>query len=398
MRKILTIIILLLSAFIMSACNNNSSNQQTEEITGNVTLPVAVSLDSSDGVTQFPYEVEDQSIQISWSSSDSTIASIDNEGYVTIHKEGKVEITATSGTHISSSDLFVTVDKYTDYIRINTKAEFLMYFTNPINFNSPNKKYVLTKDIDFGGDTIDPIGGWDVSTDEESIDPNTAFRATLDGRGYALMNFTINNPLNTKTDGSYFGVSLIPFMYDGVVRNLNIINANFSGTGFTGSIAGKILYGVIENCFVQGTITSTSGNMGIPAGGIAGIVGPDAIIRNVIIDVKVNGGYIYTGFNFGTGTNCNAISETLDDSERRRPMKNTADSTLKGNDDEDAALNDFLDSARIENDQLGDFDSYTLTETAKQNIWTITEGYMPFLIRMDGMTPDWAMIGEVNET
>ena len=353
-----------------------------------------MSIDSSDGEVQYPFETEGDTEAIEWSSSNATIASIDQLGVVTVHRQGQVTITASSGEYSSNSTLMATYEKYTDYIRINTKAEFLMIFSNPDNFNSPDKKYVLNTDIDFNGDHIDPIGGWDVSNDEIPIDPDTQFRATLDGRGFALMNFTIDSPRSTRVDGRYYGVSLIPFMYDGVVRNLNIIDATFIGTGFTGSIAGKILYGVIENCFIKATITATAENMSIPAGGIAGIVGPDAIIQNVILDIKVNGGYIYSGFNFGIGRNSNAVSETLDDSERRHPIHSTALTTNNGSEEEDAALTGWPDSLRLETEQLPYMENYTFTEKAKQNYWTITDGYMPFLIRHDGLTPIWAKLDE----
>ncbi len=396
MKKILNVSLLMIFITVLAACSstNTQSETTTEYITGMVTLPVALSIDSSDGVMKIPFETEGDEEAIIWSSSDTNIASIDEQGYVTVLAEGQVTLTAVSGSHTATTKLIATFDKYTDYIRINTKTEFLATFSNPANYSNPNNRYVLATDIDFGGDNIEPIGGWDLSNDETPMDPNTQFRATLDGRGYALKNFNISNPRSTKVGTDYFGVSLFPFIYDGTVRNLNIIDASFSGTGFTGSIAGKILYGTIENCFVRATITATSDNSGIPAGGIAGIIGPDAIVKNVILDVKVNGGYIYSGFNFGTGSNCNAISETLDDSELRRPLRNTAISTMKGNEDEDAALNDFLNSVRIENEQLSDFNSYTLTEEAKQNYWFIVNGYMPFLIRFDGIIPDWAEIKE----
>lgn len=388
MKKILTFT-LLLSLFVLSACNDQHENEYT---TGVVTLPFVMSVDSSDGATQIPFETDGDAEAITWSSSDTTIVLIDDLGYVTVQQEGIVTITAVSGNHTASTTMHVTVGVYEDYIRIRSKAEFLATFTNPANFTNSDNKYVLTADIDFGGDNIEPIGGWDISNEDTEIDPDTPFRATLDGRGYALMNFTISNPHSTYVSGAHFGVSLIPFIDGGTVRNLNIIDATFSGYGFTGSIAGKIASGTIENCFVRATITSTAGNNGIPAGGIAGIIGPDATIRNVVLNVRVEGGFIYSGFNFGTGLNCSAVSDTLGDAGRPRPMRTTAITTNKGNEEEDAALNDFENSIRIENEQLGNMNSYTLSNDVKENIWAITEGYMPFLIRVDGMTPEWAKI------
>ncbi len=400
MKKIIYLASVLCIVMILFSCSKDEVIiiETEEQITAPVILPLTMKVDSTDEDIYIPFDTEANEESITWSSSDPLIATVNEQGMITVLNEGTITITAKSGIHESQMHLITTLDQYAGFIRIRTKAEFLMTFSNPDNFNDPNKKFVLDTDIDFGGDNIEPIGGWDLSTDEIPIDPSTQFRATIDGRGYALKNFNITNPQKTKVDNFYFGVSLIPFVYDGVVRNLNIINANFSGSGFTGSIAGKILHGTIENCFVQGTITATTGDNSIPSGGIAGIIGTEAIIRNVILDVKVNGGFIYSGFNFGYGTNCSAISETLDDEDRRRPIRNTAITTNKGNEEEDAALRDFENSARIENEFLGMIDAYTLTQDVKYSIWTITEGHMPFLIRKDGMIPSWAKIMEtVNE-
>lgn len=392
MKRILKAILIISSLFLLIGCEGNEQTEDTNYEAGAVRTPFVMHADTSDGDIFIPLETDADIESVTWSSSDESVATIDQDGKISIQDDGEVTITAQSGTHESHTRLITSVDKYADYVRIETKAQFLMTFSDPAQYSNPYNKFVLTKDIDFGGDQIEPIGGWDLSNDEIPIDHNKAFRATLDGRGYALMNFNITNPQSTKVDRDYFGVALFPFIYGGKVVNLNLINATFSGSGFTGSIAGKITHGLIENCFVQGTIFATLNNNEIPAGGIAGIIGVDATVRNVFLDVKVNGGFIYSGFNFGTGSNSNAVSETLADDGRRGPIRNTAITTNKDNPDEDAALNDFQMSFRIENEQLGDMDAYGFTPDAKASVWTIQEGYMPYLIRQDGVSPLWASL------
>jgi len=390
MKKILRVLLIFCLLFTLIACKDN--NQNTDGLQkGEIILPVAMNVDSTDGAVKIPFETTGDEGTINWSIDNTSVATVDEDGFITTHGNGQAIITATNSSFTSTMHLVATKDKYINYTRIKSKLEFLFIFSNPSNFNSPDQFYLLDTDIDFNGDSISPIGGWDLSNDETPIDSSRQFRATLDGRGYALKNFKIINPSTTKVDQSYFGVSLIPFIYDGKVVNLNIIDAIFSGSGFTGSIAGKIEKGTIENCFVKATITATLANPGIPAGGIAGIIGADALIKNVILDVKVNGGFIYSGFNFGTGLNSNAISKTLADT-IRRPIQNTAVTTNKGDENEDAALKDFVNSRRIEDDELGDMDKYTLTQDAKANVWAIANGYMPFIIRRDGLTPSWAKI------
>jgi hypothetical protein len=392
MKKIMQLVIVVLSIVFLFACQNGQPNIDTDVLTGVVKLPTAMRVDSTDGLVVIPYETEVDNTAIEWSSSNPNIATVNQDGGITVLENGDITISASSGENTTNMRLIATKDYYKDYIKITSKIEYLYIFSNPENFNDPSKKYSLETDIDFNGDHIEPIGGWDVSNEETPVDPSKQFRATLDGRGYALKNFTISNPPTTRVDGAYYGVSLIPFIDDGVVRNLNIIDATFSGTGFTGSVAGKIENGLIENVFIRATITSTSGNAGTPSGGIVGIIGANATVQNVILDVKVTGGHIYSGFNFGTGTNCNAVSETLDDENRRGPMRNTAITTNKGNEEEDAALNDFINSLRIEHVDLASMVNYSLSEYAKTNFWTITDGYMPFIIRADGVTPIWAKL------
>lgn len=394
MKKLITFFLILLTSTFLIACSGNNTDDSPIFMTGAVFLPEAITLDTSDGEIDFPVDTDGDLEAIEWSSSNPTVATIDETGTITILKQGIITITATSGEHSDSSTLYATYDKYTDYIRIETKAQFLMTFSNPDNFNDPTKKYVLTEDIDFNGDQIEPIGGWDRSDLNTPVDPNTVFRATLDGRGYALKNFVIDDPLSTKVDRSYFGVALFPFIDGGIVRNLNLINITINGNGFSGGIAGKITNGLIENCFVQGTITATDGRSGMPGGGIAGIVGPDAMIQNVFLDVYLSGAHIYAGFNFGTGTNSMVVSQTLDDSERRVPVSNTAITTGKGDADEDAALHQFFDVARLENDQLRSIDNYPFSTSAKRDFWIKLDGYMPYLVRPDGQTPDWATLPE----
>jgi hypothetical protein len=389
MKKAILGLVFLMSIFMLTACKNQDTQAYLE---GEIYLPVAMSIDSSDGVISIPFETDGDAQAIKWQSENENIVTVDENGKLVALNHGKVTITATSGQYVSTMSVVSTKDKYTDYIKINTKAEFLYIFSDPSQFNSPSKRYALATDIDFGGDNIPPIGGWDLSNNEVPIDPTRQFRATLDGRGYALKNFRIQNPQTTRVDNSYFGVSLIPFIDDGKVVNLNIIDATFIGTGFTGSIAGKIESGTIENCFVRATITSTAGNPGIPAGGIAGIIGAEATIKDVILDVRVVGGNVFAGFNFGNASHSNAISKTLADQNRPNPMLFTAISTMKGDEAEDAALKSFIDSQRIEDDDLSHFSSYSLTSYAKTHVWTIQDGFMPFIIRLDGLSPLWAKI------
>lgn len=60
-------------------------------------------------------------IQISWSSSDDSIAIVDSEGKVTALKEGKAVITATSGDKKGECAIFVSSSNSVPFIKLNVE-------------------------------------------------------------------------------------------------------------------------------------------------------------------------------------------------------------------------------------------------------------------------------------
>ena len=103
--KLRSILLVASAAFLLTACGGDtegSSDPNALSITlaGNTTVEVGSRVKLNATVNN-----DGERLGVSWESSDSSIASVDGEGYVTGLKEGEVTITATSlaDTSVSSS-------------------------------------------------------------------------------------------------------------------------------------------------------------------------------------------------------------------------------------------------------------------------------------------------------
>lgn len=144
------------------------------------------------------------------------------------------------------------------YTEIGTAEEY-----NDITkiYNDVNGNYVLTGNIVFGGNKIDPIG---------------AFKGKFSGDGFTISNFTINeNAVAGLFDYNY-----------GLIMNL-AVNGDISGAVNVGGISGAN-NGTISNCYAICAIEAT-GNY---AAGISGDVTAASTIENCYFSGTIStGGY-----------------------------------------------------------------------------------------------------------
>lgn len=103
--KLRSILLVASAAFLLTACGGDNSegsdpNALSITLAGNTTVEVGSRVKLNATVNN-----DGERLGVSWESSDSSIASVDGEGYVTGLKEGDVTITATSlaDTSVSSS-------------------------------------------------------------------------------------------------------------------------------------------------------------------------------------------------------------------------------------------------------------------------------------------------------
>ncbi|AQQ10352.1 hypothetical protein L21SP3_02184 [Sedimentisphaera cyanobacteriorum] len=143
---------------------------------------------------------------------------------------------------------------------ISDKSELIYLGENPSLYN---KSYILTDDIDMGGEFFDNSV---ISPNDpmQSSFTGAKFTGTFDGAGRVLRNFTINAPY-TNYAGLFGAVA-----EGGEIKNLHISEAevrisraNYAG-GFAGLLEGKITGCSIKNSTVDAEYISKY------AGGIAG--------------------------------------------------------------------------------------------------------------------------------
>jgi FlaG/FlaF family flagellin (archaellin) len=139
----------------------------------------------------------------------------------------------------------------------------------------PNSHYELANNID-----ASKTDQWNSGKGYYPIQGNSgSFSGTLDGNGYVI------DGLYMDRDTDYAG--LIGFL-DGTIKNVGIINGDFTNGGNVGGIAGDSDGGSIENVYFRGSIVSQSDEY---SGGIVGTQGQGAEIRNAYTagSVQTNG-------------------------------------------------------------------------------------------------------------
>jgi uncharacterized repeat protein (TIGR02543 family) len=160
------------------------------------------------------------------------------------------------------------------------------------------KNYLLTRDIDLGGENWRPIGYMDiVDADGKQRRYDVPFEGSFDGNGHRVYNFKIE--LDEDSEGleaNFLSKGLFAVLDSGAtIKNLTVsdftVNINGSISKFyIGGIAGKVFDGTISNCKVMGNFINPKsvyegdiwddffGSYDTPTsntyiGGIAGLIG-----------------------------------------------------------------------------------------------------------------------------
>lgn len=156
-------------------------------------------------------------------------------------------------------------------------------------------KYELGSDIDASvtstwnnGAGFDPLFNTYLYSDPNEPNMNynmlAYFRGTFDGNNHTISNLYINRPDETN------GIGLFGSTNEATIKNLGLINVNFSGASGNGDVAGGLIGGAqnttIENTYVTGTVT-TLGNSSV--GGLVGDAS-NTTIRNSYSTANITGG------------------------------------------------------------------------------------------------------------
>ncbi len=164
-----------------------------------------------------------------------------------------------------------------DPYRIENKADWkkLVDFVAASKWEYPSSHFIVTSDIDFGGDSIQPVAYNGVR-----------FQGILDGNGKTFKGFIYDNPngfenrIDPNNPNKFVGKGTGLFGNIGsvgVVKNLTI-DGIIRGHSSIGGFAGY-LYGTVENCVNKGTVSTNSSTA---VGGIAYRLAEGGVIRNCV--------------------------------------------------------------------------------------------------------------------
>lgn len=176
-------------------------------------------------------------------------------------------------------------------------------------YDDLSSSYILTADIDFGGEAVNPVGIFEPKSDaeEDAETPNTAlaFTGTFDGNGHTLSNIKID-----ATDKNGVGMFGCMTGEGSWVKNLKVENISVKGGNYTGGVVGFADFGsYVEGITLSGKNT-VEGRFLI--GGIAGashadIVDCEAVADLTLTDANMQGaGIIVGGQEDGNLENCTA--------------------------------------------------------------------------------------------
>ena len=188
-------------------------------------------------------------------------------------------------------------------IEISSKEDFLKIYEDL------TASYVLTADIDFDGETIEPIGYFepksDEPEDEETPNISLAFTGTFDGNGHTLSNFKIDAA--DKNGVGLFGCVTGEGSW---VRDLKVDTISIKGGNYTGGVVGFADFGsYLEGIELTGK-NSVEGRFLV--GGIVGASHADIVNCTAIADVALaedytqGAGIIVGGQEDGNLENCKA--------------------------------------------------------------------------------------------
>lgn len=193
---------------------------------------------------------------IKWSTSDTTIATVNNEGILSLLDSGKVTISIEAESKYGdinlSQDLVI-------YDKIRTVDDFFNIFKYEKN---THKAYYLVNDLDFK------------NADFNEIDTNIIF--------YGVFNGGFHKIFNVNREGSNDSGLFIQ-LYGANIENLKIVDSTFTGGRYAGSLAGYSINSTVNNIYSNSIIHGVNS-----AGGIIGTS------SNTIIDGCFNEGKVET--------------------------------------------------------------------------------------------------------
>lgn len=257
---------------------------------------------------------------VTYSSSDENVVSVDGNGIITAGAVGSAVVTAKYSDETCSTVVNVgtAISAKDDMDALGNAAK-----AGNSNLWGANNYYVLTNDIDYGGQAITPVAAmgfgstWNASYG--NLNPNDVpFAATFDGNGHAIKNALICNIISSA-DGQFPG-SCVFGKLTGTVKNLCFDgikfekenNAYVSHSGIICENNGRVENVLVLNASVNSSCASSFGawnNSAILVAQNGGTVRNCIVSANYTTDVADRGlTSIVYGTNTGTIENVYAIN------------------------------------------------------------------------------------------
>jgi len=244
------------------------------------TLSLSVGENYTLTATVTPTNATDRAV--TWTSSNNSIASVDNNGKVTAIAAGTVTITAKAGNETATCTVSCTSSS-TGYsggngseanpYLISSKAN-MEWLANRVNAgtNYSGSYFLLTRDLTGENDTITSIVGSNYSS---------RFSGIFDGDGYEIAIKLIASGEGNNSVGLF-----------GIISNAKIKNLGVSGYithnaggGYVGSICGQMYQNnTISSCYSKVNIFSSTNQSEHNVGGICGFSGIGTNDNNLIIN------------------------------------------------------------------------------------------------------------------
>ena len=241
-------------------------DKENETIGSNSTLQINATIE--------PENADDKSV--TWSSSNTTVATVSSSGLVTPKKEGNVIITCTAkdGSGVSAICNLQVMNGSLIYTRADLEAIA----------DNPGGSYVLMNDIDLSGKNWTPI--------EE-------FWGTLDGNGYSINNLKIYNTNASGQADHYYGFirEITTKKVTVTIKNLKFKNVSvYSASAYVGCLVG----------YIGTNDTVNISNVGIESGSVKGQSSVGSLFGTVNtgngnLNVKIKNCYSHANLNSSNG-------------------------------------------------------------------------------------------------
>ena len=268
------------------------------------TLTVARRATAQLTATVIPANAENT--KVTWSTSNSKVATVDRNGLVTGVAEGEATITVTTKDGGFKAECKVTVtdenkprvNETDGYYEISTAAQ-LKWFADEVNDGNPALNARLMNDIDLSSVCSAANGSW---TPIGNHQENQKYSGTFDGQNHTIKNLYINEEMADVANVNSYYRALFGNCESATIKNLTVTGEVTSDSCYVAGIVGRAWTTannaapvVIENCHNEVNVTSEYNDRPAGTGGITADAGNSTKITNCSNSGKIVGAGGRTG-------------------------------------------------------------------------------------------------------